>query len=80
MIITFARPNAKEDLGQLKLVVDGYNYPFTGGNFIDLINRKFYDRLPITKDIYENSDGSLNRLILGAYAKGYVEPLTGSFS
>ena len=31
------------DEAVLKLVVDGYNAPITGGNFIDLVNNGFYN-------------------------------------
>lgn len=30
-------------------VADGYNAPVTAGNFIDLVNRKFYDGLTIQR-------------------------------
>ena len=32
---------------KMKLVVDGYNAPLTAGNFVDLINKKFYDNKPV---------------------------------
>ena len=31
------------DQAILKLVIDGYNAPITAGNFVDLVNKKFYD-------------------------------------
>jgi cyclophilin family peptidyl-prolyl cis-trans isomerase len=40
------------DKAVLKLVVDGYNAPITGGNFVDLIQKKFYDGMSI-----QRSDG-----------------------
>jgi peptidylprolyl isomerase len=33
----------------LKLVLDGYNSPLTAGNFVDLVNRGFYDKRVITR-------------------------------
>ena len=32
---------------ELILVIDGYHAPLTGGNFIDLVQRKFYDGMSI---------------------------------
>lgn len=35
--------------GSLALVVDGYNAPITAGNFVDLVQRGFYDGLEFTR-------------------------------
>ncbi|MFM7425859.1 MAG: peptidylprolyl isomerase [Elainella sp.] len=35
--------------GALTLVVDGYNAPVTAGNFVDLVQRGFYDGLEFTR-------------------------------
>ncbi|WP_448525662.1 peptidylprolyl isomerase [Parathermosynechococcus lividus] len=35
--------------GNLTIVVDGYSAPLTAGNFIDLVQRHFYDGLPFTR-------------------------------
>lgn len=35
--------------GNLVAIVDGYNAPITAGNFVDLVQRGFYDGLPITR-------------------------------
>ncbi|XFA74267.1 peptidylprolyl isomerase [Thermosynechococcaceae cyanobacterium Okahandja] len=35
--------------GTLTIVVDGYSAPLTAGNFIDLVQRHFYDGLPFTR-------------------------------
>ncbi|MGJ3245792.1 MAG: peptidylprolyl isomerase [Elainellaceae cyanobacterium] len=37
------------DKGTVRLVVDGYNAPITAGNFVDLVQRGFYDGLPVTR-------------------------------
>jgi peptidylprolyl isomerase len=37
------------DKGSLTLVVDGYSAPITAGNFVDLVQRGFYDGLPFTR-------------------------------
>lgn len=31
------------DKVKLKMVIDGYNAPITGGNFVDLVNAGFYN-------------------------------------
>ena len=33
----------------IKMVIDGYNAPITGGNFVDLINKGFYNNRVITR-------------------------------
>ncbi|KAK9828041.1 hypothetical protein WJX81_004327 [Elliptochloris bilobata] len=35
--------------GLLKIVVDGYNAPVTGGNFVDLVQRGFYNNMEIQR-------------------------------
>lgn len=35
--------------GQLNIVVDGYNAPVTGGNFVDLVQRGFYNNMEIQR-------------------------------
>lgn len=35
--------------GPLTIVVDGYSAPINGGNFVDLVQRKFYDGLPFIR-------------------------------
>jgi peptidylprolyl isomerase len=39
----------KTSKGDLTLVVDGYNAPLTAGNFVDLVQRGFYNNLPFTR-------------------------------
>ncbi len=40
--------------GNLTIVLDGYNAPINAGNFVDLVQRGFYDGLPFTRaeDLY----------------------------
>jgi hypothetical protein len=33
----------------LQMKVDGYHAPLTAGNFIDLIDKKYYDKMPLQK-------------------------------
>lgn len=40
-------PNVKDAV--LQIVVDGYNAPVTAGNFVDLVERKFYDGMEIQR-------------------------------
>jgi peptidylprolyl isomerase len=35
--------------GDLEIVVDGYSAPVTAGNFVDLVQRGFYTKLPFTR-------------------------------
>lgn len=39
----------KTSKGDLTLVVDGYSAPVTAGNFVDLVQRGFYNGLPFTR-------------------------------
>lgn len=34
------------------IVLDGYNAPVTAGNFVDLVERHFYDGMEIQRGIY----------------------------
>ena len=35
--------------GDMYAIIDGYNAPITGGTFIDLVNKEFYNELPINR-------------------------------
>jgi peptidylprolyl isomerase len=39
----------KTTKGDLKVIVDGYSAPLTAGNFVDLVNRGFYNGLQFTR-------------------------------
>jgi len=60
--------------GDLTAVIDGYNAPLTGGAFVDLVQRKFYDGLPFTRaeDFYVLQTGDPK-----GDAQGYVDAKTG---
>jgi len=62
--------------GNLTVVVDGYNAPITAGNFVDLVQRGFYDGLPFTRaeDVYVLQTGDPP----GPEA-GFVDPETGRY-
>ena len=57
--------------GELTAVIDGYSAPLTGGAFVDLVQRGFYDGLPFTRaeDFYVLQTGDPE-----GDAKGYVKP------
>ena len=59
--------------GLLTAVVDGYNAPLTGGAFVDLVQRGFYDGLPFNRaeDFYVLQTGAP-----AGTAKGFVDPKT----
>jgi cyclophilin family peptidyl-prolyl cis-trans isomerase len=58
--------------GIMKLVVDGYNAPVTAGNFVDLVQKKFYDGMEI-----QRADGFVVQTGKPDNADGYVDPKTG---
>lgn len=60
--------------GDLTAVIDGYNAPLTGGAFVDLVQRKFYDGLPFNRaeDFYVLQSGDPK-----GDALGFVDPKTG---
>lgn len=62
--------------GKITLVVDGYNAPVTAGNFVDLVQRGFYDGLEVTRaeDFYVVQLGDPP----GA-ADGFIDPETGEY-
>jgi len=57
----------------LKIVVDGYNAPLTSGNFVDLVERKFYDNMDIQRSdgfVVQTGDPS-------GPSEGFIDPSTG---
>ncbi len=44
-----ATVNISTTKGDMEAVIDGYNAPLTGGAFIDLASKNFYDDLPINR-------------------------------
>jgi len=64
-------PNVKDAV--LQIVVDGYNAPVTAGNFVDLVERKFYNGMEI-----QRSDGFVVQTgDPDGPAEGFVDPATG---
>ncbi|MBF2000955.1 MAG: peptidylprolyl isomerase [Synechococcales cyanobacterium M58_A2018_015] len=62
--------------GTMTLVVDGYNAPVTAGNFVDLVQRGFYDGLEFTRaeDNYVLQIGDPP-----GKEVGFVDPKTGKY-
>lgn len=62
--------------GLLTMVADGYNAPVTSGNFVDLVQRGFYDGLEITRaeDFYVVQTGTPS-----GSDEGFIDPKTGEY-
>ncbi|MDJ0845044.1 peptidylprolyl isomerase [Crocosphaera sp.] len=62
--------------GDLTIVVDGYNAPINGGNFVDLVQRGFYDGLPFIdlEDSFAIQTGNPP-----GEEEGFIEPETGEY-
>lgn len=62
--------------GPITMMVDGYNAPITAGNFLDLVQREFYDDLTFTREdgAYVVQTGNPG----GAQA-GFVDPETSQY-
>jgi peptidylprolyl isomerase len=62
--------------GTLRAVVDGYSAPVTAGNFVDLVQRGFYDGLEFTRaeDFYVVQVGDPP-----GPEEGFVDPETGEY-
>lgn len=66
----------KTDKGDITVVADGYSAPVTAGNFIDLVNKRFYDGLPFIRaeDFYVLQTGDPD-----GDAEGYIDPKTKEY-
>ena len=71
-----AKVEVETTQGNLVIVVDGYSAPVTGGNFVDLVKRKFYDGLPFTRaeDFYVIQTGKPE-----GEAQGFIDPKTKEY-
>eukprot|EP00850_Spirogloea_muscicola_P016881 SM000140S00630 [mRNA] locus=s140:347225:349181:- [translate_table: standard] len=56
----------------MTMVVDGYNAPITAGNFVDLVEKGFYNNMEI-----QRSDGFVVQTGKPSDTEGYVDPKTG---
>lgn len=48
-------------IGNCSVVVDGFNSPISAGNFVDLCQRGFYNRLPLRKSVLGNGKVGLTQ-------------------
>jgi peptidylprolyl isomerase len=62
--------------GDLLAVIDGYTAPVTGGNFVDLVNRGFYDGMPFIRaeDNYVLQTGDPE-----GPEQGFIDPKTKQY-
>lgn len=62
--------------GDLLAVVDGYSAPVTAGNFVDLVQRGFYDGMPFIRaeDYYVLQTGDPE-----GPEEGFIDPATGEY-
>ena len=62
--------------GNLTVVVDGYSAPVTAGNFVDLVQRGFYDGLEFIRaeDFYVLQTGDP-----AGSEEGFIDPATGQY-
>lgn len=66
----------KTTQGDITVVADGYSAPVTAGDFVDLVNKKFYDGLPFIRaeDFYVLQTGQPK-----GDAEGYIDPKTKAY-
>ncbi len=66
----------KTSKGEMTIVADGYSAPITAGNFVDLVQRGFYDGLPFIRaeESYVLQTGDP----IGAEV-GFIDPKTGKY-
>lgn len=83
VVLTFQRPGPLsilksdgEDKARVEMVVDGINYPYTAGNFINLCLNKYFDDTKVDLENYDVNGQLIPRLVFGD-TEGYVDPLTG---
>ncbi|MDJ0597615.1 MAG: peptidylprolyl isomerase [Crocosphaera sp.] len=62
--------------GDLTIIVDGYNAPINAGNFVDLVQRGFYDDLPFIdlEDSFAIQTGDPP-----GEEEGFIDPETGEY-
>ncbi|MGD1907467.1 MAG: peptidylprolyl isomerase [Leptolyngbyaceae cyanobacterium] len=62
--------------GKVTAIVDGYNAPVTAGNFVDLVQRGFYDGMPFIRaeDNYVLQTGDPE-----GPDEGFIDPKTGEY-
>jgi peptidylprolyl isomerase len=66
-------------IGNITIVVDGFNAPISAGNFIDLCQRGFYNKLPFrVANVSGRADGPAIPVVVGGtYKDGFIDPIKG---
>jgi peptidylprolyl isomerase len=66
----------KTSQGTMQAVIDGYSAPVTGGNFVDLVERGFYDDMEFIRaeDYYVLQTGDPE-----GPEEGFIDPKTGKY-
>jgi len=71
-----ATVSVETEKGQITLIVDGYSAPVTAGNFVDLVDRGFYDGLAFIRSeesyVLQTGDPAGPEV-------GFVDPATGKY-
>jgi len=60
----------------LTMVIDGYNAPLTGGNFVDLVNKGYYNKKRITRSdgfVVQTGDNNPDGDVHGYIPPGFTE-------
>ncbi|AFZ44128.1 peptidyl-prolyl cis-trans isomerase cyclophilin type [Halothece sp. PCC 7418] len=70
-----ARVEVETNKGDLTVVVDGYSAPVTAGNFVDLVDRGFYDGLEVNRV----NDFAVQTGDPPGPEEGFVDPETGEY-
>ena len=83
VVLTFQRPGPLsilksdgEDKAKVTIIVDGINYPYTAGNFVNLCLNKYFDDTKVDLENYDVNGQLIPRLVFGDL-EGYVDPFTG---
>ena len=66
----------KTSKGRMQAVIDGFSAPVTGGNFVDLVQRGFYDNMEFIRaeDYYVLQTGDPE-----GPEEGFIDPKTGKY-
>lgn len=70
-----AKVEIETNKGTLEAIVDGYNAPVNAGNFVDLVQRGFYDGL----EFYQTQDYIVQVGDPPGKAAGFIDPDTGKY-
>lgn len=82
--LTFQRPgplsilknDEKNDKAKVVMIVDGINYPYASGSFINLCLSRYYESTRVEVDNYEYNGVTVPRYLFGDVS-GYRDPLSG---